>query len=65
MLRVLYVFIPLFNRETKFSESVARLQKMNINMSFEEENLPESFLTGREPLPEIGEQILILDSDDV
>jgi hypothetical protein len=38
---------------------------MNINMSFEEENLPESFLTGREPLPEIGEQILILDSDDV
>jgi hypothetical protein len=37
-----------------FARSVSKLQKENLKNSFETAALPEGFLSGDEPTPEIG-----------
>ena len=41
-----------------FTRSVAATQKMNLQNSFEEANLPDGFKTGEEPTPEIGDSAI-------
>jgi hypothetical protein len=38
-----------------FARSVSKLQKENLKNSFETAALPEGFLSGDEPTPEIGD----------
>ncbi len=41
-------------RDSMFARSVSKLQKENLKNSFETAALPEGFLSGDEPTPEIG-----------
>ncbi len=42
-------------RDSMFARSVSKLQKENLKNSFETAALPEGFLSGDEPTPEIGD----------
>jgi hypothetical protein len=60
--KLLHIFDNLTNenyfllsyRDSLFARSVSKLQKENLKNSFETAALPEGFLSGDEPTPEIG-----------
>jgi hypothetical protein len=45
-------------RDSMFARSVSKLQKENLKNSFETAALPDGFLSGDEPTPEIGDMSL-------
>jgi hypothetical protein len=51
-------YFLLWYRDSMFARSVSKLQKENLKNSFETAALPEGFLSGDEPTPEIGDRSL-------